>query len=226
MGKAVIASNEGSLPEVGGELVRYLDPWDTSGWAEAIWDWVSSPQKVRQAERAVRKDYRPRRWSETARSVADLIDALPAGDPLRGFRLAAGYDMSSMAGIHMGPGVQAVGMPGPLVFGPHWPLEAGSYEVSLEGQATASESVLVEIASEAGTQQHVRKAVNIAPSLRSAPFATLRLELGRDVDDFEVRCLVEAGSTLRIDTVEVRPLAKVAAPGDGPAAPLLPEISP
>ena len=37
-GKFVLASDRGSIPEVGGDLVEYIDPWNASAWAEAISD--------------------------------------------------------------------------------------------------------------------------------------------------------------------------------------------
>ena len=209
MGKAVIASNVGSLPEVGGALVRYVAPWDVAGWADAIWEWVETPQKVMQAERAVRKGYRAREWAQTARVVADLIDSLPPSPTAQRFTLSAGYDMSTMAGMHAGPSVQATGLAGPLLFGPHWPLRAGSYTVRLTGgrKSAVDETIVVEVASGAGKVLHQRHSTTLTQPIVSGLLADFGFTLGRDVDDFEIRCLVEAGSTLRADAVEVARVA-------------------
>ena len=66
LGKAVLSSDRGSLPEVGGDLVRYVDPWNPAAWAEAIWRLVDNDKereaiasKVRATYTAKKCDSRP-----------------------------------------------------------------------------------------------------------------------------------------------------------------------
>jgi glycosyltransferase involved in cell wall biosynthesis len=75
VGKAVLASNQGSLPEVGGNLVKYLDPWNSKSWADAILEWVTSPSAIQQMERKVVEQYEVRSWAAAAKSVEQLIDS-------------------------------------------------------------------------------------------------------------------------------------------------------
>lgn len=68
-GKVVLCSNKGSLPEVGGDLVTYLDPWDTSGWAEAIMRTVTNEELRWEREELVRDRYVSRKWSDSAHDI-------------------------------------------------------------------------------------------------------------------------------------------------------------
>jgi len=75
-GKAVIASDRGSLPEVGGDLVVYLDPWDVSAWADTLLKLSQDDSYRNQLEQRIRKEYQPREWSLAGRAVAQVIDNL------------------------------------------------------------------------------------------------------------------------------------------------------
>lgn len=61
-GKACVSSPAGSLPEVGGDLVDYVDPLDTLGWADAIARLFNDAQARRALEDRVAAGYRPVTW--------------------------------------------------------------------------------------------------------------------------------------------------------------------
>jgi glycosyltransferase involved in cell wall biosynthesis len=69
-GKVVLASNSSSLPEIGGDLVTYLDPLNPREWARAMEEQMTNPEARAAREAAVRSSYRPHAWSDTARQVA------------------------------------------------------------------------------------------------------------------------------------------------------------
>jgi glycosyltransferase involved in cell wall biosynthesis len=69
-GKVVLASSSSSLPEIGGDLVTYLDPLNPREWARAMEEQMTNPEARAAREAAVRSSYRPHAWSETARQVA------------------------------------------------------------------------------------------------------------------------------------------------------------
>lgn len=73
MGKAVICSNRGSLPEVGGELVRYVDPWNTQAWADEIYKMATDEEWRRQWEHKAKTEYHTRSWQDAALSVKEAI---------------------------------------------------------------------------------------------------------------------------------------------------------
>lgn len=210
MGKAVMASSEGSLPEVGGDLVRYVQAWDVPGWANAMWEWIENPQLIRAAERKVRQQYKPRQWLGTARAVKQLIDDLPNPPTSAALRISPGYDMSTWAGIHLGPSILTNSEEGGLlVFGPHWAVNAGSYEVRVEGDVPAGEScaeAVWEVVSNSGSVIHHTERVSMVRSSGKGMAARFRVNLLQDTFDFELRCVLEPGSVLRVDSVELLPL--------------------
>jgi glycosyltransferase involved in cell wall biosynthesis len=76
MGKVVLASDRGSLPEVGGELVKYIDPWSAQAWAQAILEMVEDTQGRRNWEKKVQKNYHIRTWQSAATSVQSAIEKI------------------------------------------------------------------------------------------------------------------------------------------------------
>lgn len=80
-GKFCIASSMGALPEVGGDLIDYLDPWDIHGWVGAISRYLDGPAALAAREAQIRTHFRPTKWSQTAATVYDAAMALlPCGD--------------------------------------------------------------------------------------------------------------------------------------------------
>ena len=68
-GKFCLASNAASIPEVGGDLIEYLDPWDVPLWAERLRYYIENPEFVEQAETLIRKKYTIYTWAEASRDV-------------------------------------------------------------------------------------------------------------------------------------------------------------
>jgi glycosyltransferase involved in cell wall biosynthesis len=73
-GKVVLASNTSSIPEIGGDLVTYLDPLNPREWARAMEEQMTNPDARAAHEAAVRNGYRPHAWSATAGRVAELLN--------------------------------------------------------------------------------------------------------------------------------------------------------
>jgi len=68
-GKFCLAANSASLPEVGGDLIEYLDPWDVPLWAERLRWYIEHPAELAEAERRIRDDYHPASWADCAASI-------------------------------------------------------------------------------------------------------------------------------------------------------------
>jgi glycosyltransferase involved in cell wall biosynthesis len=78
-GKSVICSDRGAVPEVGGDLVEYVDPWDLPGWVRAIEGlWLDEARRQRMAERVVR-EYQTADWSATAGEIGRVAQELERG---------------------------------------------------------------------------------------------------------------------------------------------------
>lgn len=71
MGKAVICSNRGSLPEAGGELVLYVDPWSPQAWADELYRMATDAEWRGQWEQMAREHYHAKTWFEAATSVKE-----------------------------------------------------------------------------------------------------------------------------------------------------------
>jgi len=70
-GKFCLVSNVASLPEVGGNLVEYLDPWDVPAWAARIAWYIHHPEDLLQRERRIRLEYEASSWSDTGLFVTN-----------------------------------------------------------------------------------------------------------------------------------------------------------
>lgn len=77
-GKFCLASNVASIPEVGGDLIEYLDPWDVQRWAERLEWYFNNPDALAMAEQRIRKEYDAPTWEGTANTVFGRAQALLA----------------------------------------------------------------------------------------------------------------------------------------------------
>jgi glycosyltransferase involved in cell wall biosynthesis len=80
LGRYGIASAAASLPEVGGDLVDYVDPADHGALHDAVVRALGDPAYVRAREAEIRARYRPHSWSDTARQI---LAAVTRGWPAR-----------------------------------------------------------------------------------------------------------------------------------------------
>ncbi|MGB9366395.1 MAG: glycosyltransferase family 1 protein [Xanthobacteraceae bacterium] len=65
-GKPCISSSEGSLAEIGGDLILRIDPKDTTSWADSIAHHMRSPQELDKMAARIRAEYRPVTWEQAA----------------------------------------------------------------------------------------------------------------------------------------------------------------
>jgi glycosyltransferase involved in cell wall biosynthesis len=75
-GKFCLASKAASIPEVGGDLIEYLDPWDVPKWAERLKWYFDHPEELKRAEERIREHYIAPTWEDTARTVFGRAEAL------------------------------------------------------------------------------------------------------------------------------------------------------
>ena len=76
-GKLCVASNTSSMPEVGGDFVQYIDPYNLTGGIEVISRLINNPSEVRAAEKRIREEFKPRTWADVAADMAKAISAVP-----------------------------------------------------------------------------------------------------------------------------------------------------
>jgi glycosyltransferase involved in cell wall biosynthesis len=68
-GKCCLASSVASIPEVGGDLVDYVDPWDVPAWAERLLWYFNNPSLVANKEAQIKVSYQPMSWPKCAEDV-------------------------------------------------------------------------------------------------------------------------------------------------------------
>lgn len=91
-GKPCVASNRTSMPEVGGDLVDYIDPEDDAAVTATI-ERVIFDDAYRNGRAArIRAEYRPRSWAECIEALIADLDALCDADQKNlGVTQVAGY---------------------------------------------------------------------------------------------------------------------------------------
>jgi len=75
-GKFCLASQTSSMPEVGGDLLEYLDPWDVALWAQKIdWYW-RHPEALKKRENLIKQLYQPYAWNDTSESILQIAQSV------------------------------------------------------------------------------------------------------------------------------------------------------
>lgn len=74
-GRWCLASDTSSLPEVGGDLAAYFDPFDVPGATAAIGRAISDPVHLAEKTRAVRERFSPRSWQTSAVALRARLEA-------------------------------------------------------------------------------------------------------------------------------------------------------
>jgi glycosyltransferase involved in cell wall biosynthesis len=75
-GKYCLSSNSSSLPEVGGNLIEYLDPYDVSGWARRLQELSQNDDFIQEMEKKIRCSYSPINWDDTGKEVFNKVNRL------------------------------------------------------------------------------------------------------------------------------------------------------
>lgn len=78
LGRYCVASSAASIPEVGGDLIDYVDPVDYLGLCARIAHAVTHPEYVHEREIAIRQRYRGWSWAETTRQILACVDGAAA----------------------------------------------------------------------------------------------------------------------------------------------------
>jgi glycosyltransferase involved in cell wall biosynthesis len=76
-GKFCIASGAASLPEAGGDLVEYIDPWDLPRWVERLSHFMQHPDDVRSRSERIVREYRTTPWRETCEEIHRVASLAP-----------------------------------------------------------------------------------------------------------------------------------------------------
>ena len=204
-GKAVVSSDKGSLPEVGGNLVKYLSPWDAYAWADAILEMCEHPERVAAMESKVKQGYKKRTWKQTAEVVNAFVKSVVENQQRFPLTLFPGYDFSSESGLHVGSTLFNMGKRGYLMHGPYWALGVGKYRIELFGRAIdKSATLIIDFLSDGATRVYYVRHVTVEPSCDTDAQSESRdypklihsfdVSVDRLIHDFEIRCFIRAGN--------------------------------
>ncbi len=80
-GKLCIASNRASIPEVGGDLVDYVDPDDETGMLAAIERAIFDDAYRDAREARIRAEYRPTSWARCVEVLMSSFDRISESSP-------------------------------------------------------------------------------------------------------------------------------------------------
>lgn len=80
LGRYCIAGNRTSLPEAGGDLVDYFDPFDFAGCYKLVYRALTDPDYVRTFEERIRANYVPHTWAMTAAQISKVVDRVSGSD--------------------------------------------------------------------------------------------------------------------------------------------------
>ncbi len=78
-GKACIASETSSMPEVGRGLALHLDPLDFMAWQREIERLIADDARLAALEARIRAGFRPHSWAASGAELLALVDATAAG---------------------------------------------------------------------------------------------------------------------------------------------------
>jgi glycosyltransferase involved in cell wall biosynthesis len=214
-GKAILSSNRGSLPEVGGDLVKYLAPWDTYAWADVLLDWAQNPAKVKELEKNAKEKYIHCDWHGTATATLALINEIIAEEADKPLVVLPGYECLTKAGNHFGPCIRSNGTSGDLLYGPYCSLAAGDYTIevfdTLSQRKPSAMSFELVHGDEAETllARHLSIAEADCAFNEDGALLSLNLSLPRAVENFQIRCHLFNGG-IEISKIMIQRLDKVA----------------
>ena len=75
-GKLCIASDTASLPEVGGDFVLYIDPYNTRAAATLVRRLIEDRTELRRLEARIRDEFRPRNWHQHGAALIAAVEKL------------------------------------------------------------------------------------------------------------------------------------------------------
>lgn len=77
-GRPCVASNTGSVPELAGDLIDYLDPFNDNDGYEKIARLIEDTEYLDRRARNIRENFRPREWRDVAGDAIAIIRSLRA----------------------------------------------------------------------------------------------------------------------------------------------------
>ena len=74
-GKICLASRAGGIPEAGGDLVDYIDPYNVRDGYDRLVGYLDSPDSRLSRERKIAEEFRPRSWQSYAAGIVGAVES-------------------------------------------------------------------------------------------------------------------------------------------------------
>lgn len=209
LGKVVVASDQGAIPEVGGNLVLYADPWNPRDWADTIHGLSVAPDRLERRRMKVIDEYHNRNWTDTALAARAAIDTMAGQSLARATTLYPGYDMNTGVGLACGGTVMSTGQAGPLIYGPYLGIRRGVYDIEIlyDKLAGASGNCRASVVSNGGqtTYAALDRQFGVEADM-SASLLMSGVIFDNDVLDYEVTLYIDETLMISVSRVDVRPV--------------------
>lgn len=207
MGKLVISSDQGSLKEVGENLVQYLPPWNANAWADKILHFIQNPDAILVHEQNVKQRYVAQSWSETADQILHFINNLVNARSPEHIVLHPGYDSFSEVGLYAGPAIESKSESGLLCMSRKFALRAGRYQIQLFATAVDLPKGELHINLLAGRKKITlwKKFVNfnLDSFHRQTSLLTAEFNTEIDFDDVQFVCYIMSGN-IKLNEIIIR----------------------
>ena len=204
LGRPVIASNAGSIPEVGGDLVLYVDPWSPRAWANELLKIANCELDLESWSKRIAEEFQPFDWSTAAETVILMASELRRERPCVQI-IEPGYQLSTVNGVHYGSRIIYEGHDGIVCHGPYIELAEGSYEVAVRIDWVFGKSgslVLAARYNDGGIRVALEK--RAVRSLNPGEqIITLAFSLSESVRDFELLFETHCSGKIRLSVDEI-----------------------
>lgn len=143
-------------------------------------------------------------------NLTEPIERLNLPEPMPGSTLIyRGKDsIYHQVGTRNDSGIQTDGQAGYLMYGPYQPMKAGEYILQITGRVKSNgEHVIVDVVDHKADKAYARfEGLGINKALPNNVLLEEKIILNKDVDELEVRVLVEEATSLFIDGYTLKPI--------------------
>jgi glycosyltransferase involved in cell wall biosynthesis len=101
-GKVCVASNLTSIPEAGGDLAIYFDPYDLNAGYRVVEELLFNPALLKEREAMIRELYRPVSWKAATDSLIDGIQYILAQLPAPAIQKSAASELLPLPTVEIG----------------------------------------------------------------------------------------------------------------------------
>lgn len=187
--------------EIAGDAAFYFTGYEPEALAAALRAWA--PRDDAPADLRIP-------WKTWEEASAEFVTALTSQQPYRRWARTSDHHVFSSynprlftaAGERFRGDIVTVGRDGVLLHGPYQPLRAGRYRLRVLGDMDAGQALTMDIVADQGRREIAAWSVS---SAHADLLSDTLFDLSCDVDDLEVRIVVNADHRVRVKKLEIIP---------------------